>query len=132
MPVSTFKHVVVAADTRTTELFMAIISGVWAVWVLCAPHVLGQDFTSLMSRTGGFLIWGTWPAVNCIFQVFAIYYKYPKLRMTSAAMCLIYWVTIAYTTFDLNPTMFIPWMATVYAIIQLWILLHRTAAPLSA
>lgn len=131
MAIQTYKQVIISADTRTTELFMSLISGAWSIWVLCVDHNISPRFMEVMHRTGGFLVWGTWPAINCIMQIFAIYYKYPKLRAVSAAMCAMYWLTIAYTIFRLEPTMFTPWMASIYAIIQLWILLHRTAAPLS-
>lgn len=132
MPISTFKHVVVSADTRTTEFFMAVMSAVWSTWVLYTNHTAHTNFTDIMHKTGGPMLWGIWPATNCLFQAFAIYYKYPKFRCLAACLCAVYWVTITYITFSLNPAMFTPWMGLVFVMIQAWVVAHRNAAPNAA
>ena len=131
MPLKTLRHVIVELDTRTTELAMGVLIGVWGLWLLRSGAVVDEKsnatFNHAMVTAGGFMVWGTWAIISCSFQLFSIHYRYPKLRMMACTSAIIYWVGIGYVFMRVAPALFMPWMAMLVALNHFWILAHRTA-----
>lgn len=123
---NTIKYLVIDADTRTMEFFIAVFTVLFGIWVAVTDQV-----------TKGFFVILNLPETRFIFSFFAIFiglsllftlsYKYPKFRVYGAAFSTFFWVVTSWNCIKADSLTFMGWCACMFSLASMWVLTHRAA-----
>lgn len=129
MPIRTYVYVITKSDTRVLELYMALTSAAWAIYLPINLTTASNVFINAINKSGGIYFWVGWCVITFVVQMWSIHYKYPKFRKIGAGLASIMWIYYADVIWKTDVRLLVIPIATLNALGCLWILLHRMAVP---
>lgn len=127
MSFSTLKYLIIQADTRILEFFLAVASIGWGVLLIGTRHTANPVFRHLIESSGGMIAWGSWSIVNGLVKLVAIVWRRAVLRVFVSISCALCWGVIGYVIVATHPSYYIGWICLFFAAGHLGVLTHRVA-----
>jgi ABC-type Co2+ transport system permease subunit len=125
MPCKAYRFILLEADTRPLEFFIAGVAMLWGVWLANPLSLADVEFWRAVTLHGGPLVWSAWSFSNGLFQAFSTWYRYPKFRRWSSSLSAVMWVFASYSIMTTNAHLFSGWFTALIALGELWVVLRR-------
>lgn len=116
MPLKTLRYVIIEADTRALEFFLALFSFIWSAWLSFGVNVQSwPKILDVLHNLGGYYVWVVGAVFQSIYCMFSLYYNYPRLRRSAACIVCFYWSLLTYCIFNEDSHMLMGWITMLLA-----------------
>jgi hypothetical protein len=124
---SSLRYILLEADTRVMEGYLSLISFAWGIWLILDPRTAIGGFLGHDAGLQSDWPWAIASVLGGMFQGWALYYRWPRLRTWSAIYQSFYWFMVLWTLWNINSSLWVSCTSLIFLLGQLGVLLHRTS-----